>query len=123
MVFDKHWETVLKITDFFKNEEPVMLMGNTLWGLRALSDRKVFTDQNGIEYATDDGVLGAVAIELIENPEGEEHGTIVDAPRGLEVQYLNGVFHFDDIVINTNELESGSIDGGYDLDPDDDSFI
>jgi hypothetical protein len=122
------WNTILRATDYFRRDLPTLIRGRTIWGLNTATDRRVFTDQNGVEYQTIVGVLGAVPIELIENPEGEEHGTVIDAPAGMLVGYDEGVFRFDDIIIDVNEPDTtfGELGGdpsGYTLDPDDDKFI
>lgn len=120
---DELLERVLRATNFFSMPTPVMIMGAKLWGMRGVTTQKVFSDQNGVEYQVNDGVLGAVPIELIDVPEGEEHGTVIDAPDGLQVAFENGVFHFNEIAINTNDPTDTDFDGGYDLDPGEDHFI
>ena len=120
---DESWEAVLRLTDFFKRDEPSVFNGFPLWGMTfSVHDKTSFFDQNDIEYPVNDSVLAAISIDLIENPEGEEHGTIVDAPNGLSVSFSDGVFKFNEIVIDTIQRDT-LIDGGYDLDPADDQFI
>lgn len=121
------WNTVLRATDFFRKDVSTQIRGRQIWGLNTATDRRLFTDQNGVEYLTIVGILGAVPIELIENPEGEDHGTMIDAPSGLTVGYNEGVFRFGDIIIDVNEPDTtfGELDPGtgYNLDSDDDKFI
>lgn len=121
------WNGILRATNYFRRDQPTMIRGRQLWGMHTATDRRLFTDQNGVEYLTVVGILGAVPIELIENPEGEEHGTVIDAPNGMVVSYDEGVFRFDDIIIDANEPDTtfGELHdpNGYGLDPDDDKFI
>lgn len=120
---DQSWEELVRKSQFFKLDEPITIRGHQVWGGTVAAAKQIFTDQNGIEYRVDDNVLAAVPIELIEDPSGEDRGTVVEAPSGLHVKLEDGVFRFDDIVIDTNGPRDHNIDGGYDLDPADDHFI
>jgi hypothetical protein len=125
-VLEQSWDSILVSTNFFSEPDPIQIQGRSIWGHRTLNGNGRFTDQNGIEYKVADQVLGAVNIELIENPEGETLGTVLIAPNGLDVEFLNGVFTFNSIVIDSNdpaETDFGDIDGGYDLDLNGDTFL
>jgi len=122
LVLDSLWDEVLEATQVF-DQHRTSLAGFELWGARtAQSFKHVFTDQNDAEYYVYDGVLGCVPIELIEDPHGEDFGTVVDAPLGLEISVFKGVFRFGDIVINTNLPQEDS-NNGHDLDPEDDRLV
>lgn len=103
--------------------------GHQMWAHFTQYGDGTFTDQNGVEYAVDGAALAAVPIDLIENPEGEEHGTVMEFANSFSVNYDDGVFWFGDICINTNHdvsdenVDDPLADGGYDGDPADDYFV
>lgn len=105
------------------------LNGHMMWGHFTQYGDGTFADQNGTEYPVDGAALAAVPIDLIENPEGEEHGTVLEFENSFSVNYSDGVFWFGGICIDTNRDVSNTeedpdpmADGGYDLDPNDDKF-
>lgn len=122
-VLDESWQDVLDRSREFSTDMPVSLNDRLIWAAVIDNDAQgYFTDQNDVEYPVQEFYFGAIPIELVENPEGEEHGTVIDAPCGVLVSCTDGVFRFNDIVINTNEAQADP-GGGYDLDPSDDHFI
>ncbi len=123
-VLDESWNTALQLSSDFTSDMPIALNGKIMWAAPVDSDETAdaFDDQHGTEYPVKEFFLGAVPIDLVENPEGEEHGTVVDAVNGMTVSHQDGVFRFNNIVIDTNQALD-EFDGGYDLDPDDDKFF
>ena len=108
----------------FLSIEPFVYGGFSMWVAYTANGDGEYEDQNGNKYPVDAAVLGAVPIELVENPEHESFGAILDAPRGLEICLEDGVFRFNQIVIDTDaDTHFGSLDGGYDLDPEDDDIF
>lgn len=121
-VFDNPSWDLLQELDGFLDGEIVTLQDRQLWAHSTAHGDGTYPDQNGSEYSVDSGMLGAVPIELIEDPSGEEHGTMVDAPNGLIVEYDNGTFWFGAIVIKTDDVDSDD-DAGYgDDDPEEINF-
>jgi hypothetical protein len=119
---DATWDRLLETAlEDLQHGEITEFDGRQLWGHATMHGDGVFEDQNGVEYGVDTGTLGAVPIELIDDPAGEENGTIVDAPNGLSVEHDNGTFWFGNIVIKTNadldkDFDDDEVDGGYDGD-------
>lgn len=119
---DATWDRLLdQSLDDMQHGEIFEFEGRQLWSHGTPHGDGVYDDQNGIEYGVDAGMLGAVPIELIDDPAGEELGTIIDCPKGLTVEYDNGTFWFGTIVIKTNSdiddpFEDDDLDGGYDGD-------
>lgn len=124
-VFDSgNWDKVMAAGGDFVSSEPFLYGGLSMWVAYTANGDGEYEDQNGNKYPVDAAVLGAVPIELVENPEHESFGAILDAPRGLEVCLEDGVFRFNQIVIDTDaDTHFGSLDGGYDLDPEDDDIF
>lgn len=128
-VFDDDKDTWDKLLDAGLSDGGVVeFNGHKVYAHHTAYGDGTYKDQNGNEFGVDTGMLGAVPIELIEYPAGEEDGTMVDAPNGLLVDYENGTFYFGNIVIKTDEddeddFEEDPFDGGYDGDPDADRFI
>ncbi len=103
--------------------------GHMMWAHFTQYGDGAFADQNGAEYPVDSAALSAVPIDLVKNPEGEEHGTVIEFDMSFTVNYKNGVFWFGDICIDTNSDVSNTetdldplSDGGYNLNPKDDQF-
>ena len=120
----RSWDEVMTAGKDFKNSAPFDFGGFSLWVAYTTNGDGEYEDQNGNKYPVDAAVLGAVPIELVEDPEHESFGAILNAPRGLEVSSEDGVFRFNEIVIDTDPITHfGSLDGGYDLDPDDDEIF
>lgn len=120
---------IMSLAHGYMRDEVVIYRDLSLWAYLIKSDLEIFTDQNGVEYESrpkgstfGSKILGAIPIDLVENPAGEEHGTILDAPDGLKVSFYGGVFTFGDISISTQPPPTGPFDGGYDLNPDDDQI-
>lgn len=124
VIDDKEWDDVLDATAYFENAGVSTFQGHQLWGHSTAYGDGTYLDQNGNEYGVDSGCIGAVPIGLIENPGGEDHGTmVIDAPEGLRVSYENGKFWFNSICIDTDPSDDEEdFDGGYDLDPEDDEL-
>ena len=125
-VIDGNWDAILSAANFFEDSKPLQIHNCMVWGHRTLNGNGSFTDQNGIEYVVADGIIGAVDMLLIDSPEGIGLGTTLVARDGLDVNFVDGVFYFNDIVIDSNDpadTEYGDLDGGYGLDPADDKFI
>jgi hypothetical protein len=123
VVDKKAWGDIVSNAATFTNSPASVINSDqVLWVHQVHSDQTSFTDQNGVEYLVSAKILGAIPIEMVDNPAGEEHGTILDAPDGLKVSFHNGVFTFGDIVISTEPPPTGPFDGGYDLNPDDDQI-
>jgi hypothetical protein len=122
-VLDNDWKRILQISSDARSGVRVELDDSMMWAAPIENTkRKIFTDQNDVEYQSIGFYFGAVPIEMVENPEGEEHGAIVEAPNGIQVGCVDGVFRFNDIVIDTNE--PGADPGnGHELSTDDDQFI
>lgn len=118
-VLDNTLVDVLAMTNFFAEPTSVMVNGLTLWGGHTQHGNRTYTDQNGVEYHVITGILAAVPLALIEDPEGEDHGTIIDAPSGLTIEFNDGVFLFDTISINTIDPLTTNFSEGYDIDPED----
>jgi hypothetical protein len=114
---DSTWDKLLDVTDSFQNDELTEFGGGVVWGYSTAVGDGVYTDQNDNEFSVDSGVLAAIPIDLIENPDGEANGTVVDAPNGLQVEHDNGTFWFGVICIKTAGDEDEDEDTGYD-DPD-----
>lgn len=127
LVLDDLYHVIIEDTANFTDSTPVEINGQFICGFHIdefIEDEgslMIFTDQNDNEYPVGYGAIAAVSIDLVEDPEGEDHGTVIDAPDGLKISIQDGVFRFNDIVINTKEqIDLG---GGYDLDPANDKFI
>lgn len=112
-VFDESWDRLLESTNYLQNKGPVDFDGYTLFAYSTAYGDGTYTDQHGNEYPVDAGLLGAIPIELIEVPSGEEDGTILDAPNGLEVYHDNGTFYFGDIIIKTDETDPDDFGDPY----------
>lgn len=122
MVLDASWDEVLQCTDFF-TQRPTSFKGSVIWGGATIRGNGIFIDQNGAEYQVEDGLLAAIPIELIENPGGEEHGTVVDSAEGLTVSVKDGFFWFGTIAIDTNAPLVEADPTGHGLDAANDHFI
>ena len=121
---NRSWDEVMAAGKDFRDGEPFEFGGFTMWVAYTANGDGEYEDQNGNKYPVDSAVLGAVPIELVEDPEHESSGAILNAPSGLEVSAEDGVFRFNEIVIDTDPITHfGSLDGGYDLDPEDDMFF
>lgn len=118
---DSSLKELTAATNTFARDEVISFRDLAVWVHVVNSSQTVFTDQNEVEYQLK-AAFGAIPIELVENPAGEEIGTILDAADGLKVSFYNGVFSFNDIVISTEPPPTGEFDGGYDLNPDDDQI-
>ena len=123
-VFDNDKDTWDKLLDAgLVDGGLIEFNGHKVWGHSTMWGDGTYKDQNGNEFGVDSGMLGAVPMELIEYPAGEEHGTMVDAPNGLTVDFERGTFYLGNIVIKTDDDDEEEFDGGYDGDPDEDEFI
>lgn len=116
LVLDRSWPSVLAQADGFRVPTVVEHAGQPLFGAVPASSRHVFTDQNGMEYLVN-YALGAVPLDLVEDPHGEELGTVVEAPTGLHVAYVAGVFTFGSITISTRPPTHQDRPGDLDLGP------
>lgn len=120
------WAKISEACEHFQDDEIKTFEGLEFWVFTTGSDG-IFCDQNGNEYEVDSGLLGAIPVELIEIPEGEEHGTMLEvtSDRGFNVEYLKGAFYFGNICINTGEDEDEDYDEDdpYSGDPEDDYFV
>lgn len=116
---NRSWDEIVAVNNF--NSAPFEVNASLVWAAHTANGDGEYEDQNGNKYPVDSGVLGAVPIDLVENPERESLGAVMNAPHGLEVSVEDGVFRFNEIVIDTDpDTHFGSLDGGYDLDPNDD---
>lgn len=100
--------------------------GVKMWAHYTAHGDGEFTDQHGNTFAVDSGTLGAVPIELIEDPAGEEYGVVIDAEHGLTVDYDNGTFWLGATVIKTDDIDASGFadedDDLYELDADENWF-
>ena len=107
------YSAVLECTSSFLLPCPVVEFSNTNLGVTAQlfgrptdSGDGEFTDQNGVVYGVNSGALAAIPIELIDNPEGVEHGTVLEIGEPGLVVYFDSdssTFHFGDITIMTSD--------------------
>ena len=104
----------------FDRDKIIEFNGFVLWVHTTSWGDGLYTDQNGAEFAVDSGLLGAIPIDLLDDPSGLDSGTIVDAPNGLHVEYEAGTFWLGNTIIKTEDDEE---DDPYDGDPEDDEFI
>lgn len=122
---DKTWDRILESDTELRTGEIVEFEGHQLWAHATFHGDGTYKDQNENEFGVDGSMLGAVPIDAIDEPAGEEFGTVIDAPNGLEVEYSNGTFWIGPITIKTNDVDADDfpdddVDGGYagDLDLD-----
>lgn len=101
-VFSESWQRLLDSVDYFVKGEIVEFDGYKLYAANVPSGNGLYQDQNDNEFASDSALIGAIPIELIENPAGEDDGTIIDAPNGLSVYEEGGTFYIGGIIIKTN---------------------
>jgi hypothetical protein len=113
-VLQASWD---RIKTAFDENEPVEFDGYTVWGANTAFGDGCYKCSRGSEYMVDSGILAAIPVQLIDNPNGEEHGTIIDEPNGLMVEYdLNGTFTFGSICIKTGDDGAGNDYEEYDDD-------
>jgi hypothetical protein len=84
--------------------------GDTYKGLKFFADRTAYGDgeymgSNGFPYCVDAGLLGAIPLELVTDPNGLDLGTIIEVEHQLPVSCTEGVFTFGGITINTRLYE------------------
>jgi hypothetical protein len=106
-VFDNDrdtWDRLLTVQGF-GDGKVVEFEGHQLWAASTKYGDGTYRDQNGAEYGVDSGMLGAVPIELIESPVGEEDGRMIEAPNGLTVSEENGTFYLGNTVIETDDFD------------------
>jgi hypothetical protein len=120
---DATWQKLLDDVDDFLDGEIKHVSGFDLWAHSTAWGDGTYADQNGIEYGVDSGSLGAVPIGMVDNVDGLEHGTVMDFPNGLTVEYDNGTFWFGSIVIKTDDADEDEFEDAYDGDPEDDRFV
>lgn len=121
---DETWDRILDELNLF-SAELLTWQGRDFWAGSTKWGDGTYTDQNGVEYAVDTGQIGIIPLEIIDDPEGLEHGTVIELKNSVHVEYdpKEGTFWIGPICIRTDFSEEESFDGGYDLDPDDDEFI
>jgi len=115
---DETWDILCdKHLDSMSTGEIFEHNGQQLWSHGTAYGDGVYSDQNGTEYGVDAGLLGIVPIALIEDPAGEELGTMLEFPRSVVVSYDNGTFYIGNITIKTGDddldFEDDDVDGGY----------
>lgn len=115
---DGTWDRVLSAASDFSDGQIQEFEGVQLWAHSTSNGDGEYEDQNGVKYGVDSGLLGAVPIELLDDPAGEEDGLVIDCPNGLLVEYDNGTFWIGPICIKTNQ----DIDADFDEDPVDGSY-
>jgi hypothetical protein len=115
------WRRLINQTNCFEDDDIVNFDGQDMYAFGTSDGDGVYQDQNGVEYGVDSGNLGVVPIELIDNPEGEEHGTTITADEGMRVQHRDGTFWFNNICIKTNSDDEEEYGDSYD-DPDADEL-
>jgi hypothetical protein len=72
--------------------------GLNLWLVRLPEHDTAFEDQNGVGYSTDSGLFAVVPMEMIDEPSGEEFGTMLQS-RVINISYMNGNLLVNDISI------------------------
>lgn len=118
------WDRVLTAVNMFEEDDIQHLDDHELWAQSTAWGDGTYLDQNGAEYAVDSGTIGVIPLALVDNPEGLEHGTVMDFPKGVTVECEDGTFRIGNICIKTNDTDGDDDDdGGYDLDPEDDRFM
>jgi hypothetical protein len=123
-VMHEFWKMLIKNVNNFESTEVLEFNNSFIWGAHTRLGAGVYECLNNIEYQTKSGILAAIPIELIDNPEGTEHGAVTFAEHGMFVSEDQGVFHFGAICIDTNpENPNTDFSTGYDLDPDNDMFV
>lgn len=122
-VLNKHDLEILLLHNTGIEPSELFIMNDELiWSVHVdCDDGSVLLDQNENEYQIETSAVAAIPINLVDNPEGEEHGTVLDAPDGLEVVYSGETIAFNSIVIILHEPEIS--DAGYELDLGADEFI
>lgn len=115
---DADWDALLEALDSFESDDIQHHNGFELWAFGTAFGDGVYTDQNGIEYPVDSGLLGIVPLEMITNPEGQEHGTVIEFQKPVAVDHENGTFWFGQICIKTNDVNGydDNVDGYDDAD-------
>lgn len=120
----KSWAELIR-TDGF-DDGPVVFRGRPLWAGHTLHGDGEYLDQFQNSFPVDSGLLGAVPVELIEQPPAEfETDLILDCPGGLIIGYdkTAGTFFFAHHVIYTDFVDyDEEYDEEYDQ-RDDDIFI
>ena len=109
-VFDKKWSggaVDRGICDVILDGGEQVFEGREFYAHFTAYGDGVYPGSNGFAYGVDAGLLGAIPVELIEEQPGPEDGTIIDAPKGLDCDEVNGVFTFhawggERITINTS---------------------
>jgi hypothetical protein len=93
-----------KLTAIKQNLRPyqdavVQLDEHFIWVVRLPDHDTAFQDQNGVGYSTDSGLFAVLPMELIDEPAGEEFGTMLTGHDPLNVSYLDGNLLVGDISI------------------------
>lgn len=117
--------TALSLKELLKNldtgsENPVKeIQGHQLWLHRTDHGPGVFSDQDGMTYSSKTGLFCVVPMEVVENPECQDHGTVIQFDNSFAVKYDEGFFYVGHVVINTSlsaheaERQVFKFDGGY----------
>ncbi len=108
---DKQWDEVLTQTGCFgyeafssPDENTFYIKGHRGWGNGTMWGDGTYIANNNLEYWVDSGTLGIIPIEALEdgNPDFRGGYDFETFKKDFEVYFEDGVFHFGDIVIDTN---------------------
>lgn len=123
-VMHEFWKVLIQNTNNFKKPEVFEFNNSFVWGAQTKLGARTYECLNNIEYQTKSGILAAIPIELIDNPEGVEHGAVTFVENGMYVSEEYGVFHFGAICIDTNPKKANTdFNTGHDLDSAGDIFM
>lgn len=77
--------------------EIIDIEGYQVWVCRPVA--KTLEDQNGMEYEIKSGLLVVLPVDLIEDPAGEDRGTVLSVLEELEIVHDGGTIMIGSICI------------------------
>lgn len=120
------WNNLLKETNFFDEEKEHSYRGLPMLASRTAYGDGCYEDNKGREYSVDAGLLGIIPLAAIDKNVLTSEENIIDFKKDFIVTIDDGIFEFDNIVIDTREHDDDDCNQfltSYDEEDDQDPFL
>lgn len=124
VIADDNWIPLLKETNYLEDEEQYYKGEQIFCGGTAHGDG-CYIGSNHKSYPVDAGLIGIIPMSVVDKKENvEDLGSLETFNKDFVVDIADGIFKFDNIVINTDEEDDEDYDEDedkyYDEDEEDD---
>ncbi len=105
VINDEHWDELGEKTNWFQDSDSFEFKGKTVFIAGTAYGDGTYSDNCGLDYSVDAGVIGCIPYEIIDNNFEGEGGQILDFEKNFIAYEEGGTFYFGNREIYTKDFD------------------